>query len=471
MLGHILRTDWKNLAGDRTLYAVVLLFTLLLGYGAYNGAQWTAALRTTQAEAAADNAARLAKIPERMLEAERTKPISFYDPRNATTLGAREANPYLSLPPAPLAPLAVGQSDLYPSYVRISLQSADNVLSSDEIENPNNLLSGRFDLAFVLVYLYPLLILALTYNLLSGEKEQGTLALTLSQPVHLSTLVGGKLAARATLLFTLAVGLSGVAAALGGASPLSLDFLLWVLVVAVYGLFWMALAVLVNAANLSSAANALVLSAVWVTVALIVPGTVSLLANTLHPVPSRVEMIQAMRDASKEASQKGSLALARFLEDHPDLAPGGENAPDPASTAYAVQVEVERRMEPVLARFDEQIAGQRRIVERFQYLSPTILAQVAFNNLAGTGTERYEHFRRQVTTFLGVWRDHFAKRIFAKQSMGPADLASLPRFRFAEEAADRYHARTLLALLGIAVPGALLAALGLRQLGRYRVSA
>ena len=64
---------------------------------------------------------------------------------------------------------------------------------------------GRFDLAFVLIYLYPLLILALTYNLLSAEKEQGTLALALSQPVSLRTLVSARWRCAAVVLLGVVV--------------------------------------------------------------------------------------------------------------------------------------------------------------------------------------------------------------------------------------------------------------------------
>lgn len=95
------------------------------------------------------------------------------------------------LPPGLLAPLAIGQSDLLPYYFKVSTDSRETIMASNEIENPNRLLAGRFDLALVLIFLYPLLILALTYNMLSVEQEQGTLALVLSQPVSLATLVTG----------------------------------------------------------------------------------------------------------------------------------------------------------------------------------------------------------------------------------------------------------------------------------------
>ena len=43
----------------------------------------------------------------------------------------------------------------------------------------------------------------LSYNLLSQEKEQGTLALTMAQPVSLARLVVGKIIARGGALLSL----------------------------------------------------------------------------------------------------------------------------------------------------------------------------------------------------------------------------------------------------------------------------
>ncbi len=69
------------------------------------------------------------------------------------------------------------------------------------MENPLKLLTGYWDFSFVLVYLYPLLILALSYSMIAAEKEDGVMALLLSQPVGLKTLIAGKIVARAVIIF------------------------------------------------------------------------------------------------------------------------------------------------------------------------------------------------------------------------------------------------------------------------------
>jgi ABC-2 type transport system permease protein len=109
------------------------------------------------------------------------------------------------LPTAPLGPVALGQSDLFPSQYDVTNQSSVVFMNPSDIESPWHLMSGHFDLAFVIVYLLPLLIFALSYNLLSAERENGTLRLLLSQPLRLRTLLAGKLSVRAAVLLGPAV--------------------------------------------------------------------------------------------------------------------------------------------------------------------------------------------------------------------------------------------------------------------------
>jgi len=471
MLTHILKYDLKNLMAERSLQLVALLFMAVLAYGAWNGAAWKSHQNTTLESVRQEQQKRLEALPGRIVRAASEGLPSFQDPRMPNVVGSREGTPYLILPPRELSALSIGQSDLYPYYLRASTQSAASVMSADEIENPDNLLYGRFDLSFVLVYLFPLLILALSYNVLSAEREQGTLALTLSQPVRLATLVMGKLASRALVLVVLAVGLSAFAAQASGGSAFSTEFALWVAVILAYAAFWFAVAILVNSAGKSSAANAVAVCVCWVALTLIVPSALHMAAGALYPVPSRVEMIHAMRESSKEAAARGSLLLARYLEDHPELSPGGATAaPDAASRALAVQQETDRLMAPVLERFDRQLQGQRNLLDRFRFLSPAVLVQGAMNDLAGSGTERFELFRVQADSFLSRWREIFARKVFAKQMISASEIQDLPQFSFQEEDSRTLLLRVFSALTGILLPAALLLFAGIRAMRSYRLA-
>jgi ABC-2 type transport system permease protein len=262
----------------------------------------------------------------------------------------------------------------------------------------------------VVITLFPLVILGLSYNLLSSEREGGTLALVLSQPVRLRTIVLGKVLIRvvATLLVTVAIGWGAALVGAGGSvsDPAILGrWLGWLAVVAAYGAFWFALAVAVNALGRSSAANAVMLIAAWLAFALVIPSVINLVAAVAYPVPSRVELVQATRVATSEASAQGSRLLAQYFEDHPELAGASAGAAeDFAARAYTVQDAVERQVAPLLERFDEQLRRQHAVINWARFLSPSILAQGALQDIAGTGKARYAAYNGQIDAFHRQWR-------------------------------------------------------------------
>lgn len=475
MFSRILRHEWRLLTADGSLWLVIGIFAAAIAYGTFNGVRWVRFQQAAIAETAREEGGRFAAQDATIarLNAGELKLSPFADPRNPQTAGSRLGARYAVMPPAPLAALSIGQSDLLPYYFKVTSDSRENVTAGTELENPHRLLTGRFDLAFVLIYLYPLLVLALSYNLLSLEKEQGTLSLALSQPVSLATLAIAKLSIRfALFLVTLGV-LAGLAATIAGidlaADGAGARAWLWLGAVVAYGLVWFGLAVLVVSFGRPSSTNAMVLAALWLALVVLVPSFVNMGATTWYPVPSRVEMVQAVREASDEANQQGAALLARYYEDHPDLAVGGADQAmnDFNVIRVAVNADVEARVRPVLDRYEQQLAGQRRMVASLRLLSPAILMQDALNDLSGTGVERHQHFLQQVAQFHEQWRNHFVPLIFRKAQV--AGYAALPAFSFVEEPAGPALSRVAASLALMVAPAVVLGAFGLRRLKRFPV--
>ncbi|MBX3276725.1 MAG: DUF3526 domain-containing protein [Acidobacteria bacterium] len=479
MLGRIIRHELRNLSADRTLTLVVMIFALLIGYGLYNGATWVDFQRATLRAAGEEEIARIAgaRAVIEEIDSGRSEVPRFADPRSPAFAGGAGGARYAVMPPGPLAALAVGQSDLYPYYFKVTRQSRQTFTGNDEIENPALLSAGRFDPAFVIIYLYPLLILALCYNLLSQEKEQGTLQMIMSQPVALRTFVFGKVLLRATVVLVPAIVLTLIGfLALGGeifAEGAWWRCLLWVLVVAAYGLFWFGAAILVNSIGGASASNALALAGMWLLLVLVLPSLLGVAASTSYPAPSRVEMIQAVRRASAEASAQGSRLLARYYEDHPELAPAG-GAPDMNdfyARSIAVQTETEKMMQPVMEYFDRQVLGQQHLSENFRFLSPAVITQAALNDLSGASAHRYRHFLGLVEQFHHRWLEYFNPRILRQARLTARDYDSFPVFAFKEEPAGAVVARVMKGLLGLLVTTAVVVWLALRRLRRYPLTA
>jgi ABC-2 type transport system permease protein len=480
MLTRIIRHEWRTMAADRSIWLVAALFLAIVGYSVYNGAAWVRFQERTLDSAARDEEERLADLRREVaaIEAGGDAPASLRDPRSPAVVGGSRGQRYAMARPGPLAALAVGQGDLYPYYFEITNRSKQTFINNDEIENPTNLLAGRFDLGFVSVFLFPLLILALSYNLISAEREQGTLAMALAQPVRLRTLAIGKVAFRSAVVLTLAIGLAAVGSLVAGidlSRPETVGRLaLWSAVIAAYGGFWFALAVAVNALGRGSATNAIALVALWIALVVVAPALVNVAVTSLHPVPSRVELIRAMREASREASSRGSKVLARYYEDHPELAPADKDkdaAPaDFMVTSQAVQESVDRSIAPVLDRYDVQLARQQALVDRLRFLSPAIVAQEALNDVAGTGLARHKHFLGQVDAYHKAWQDFFIPKIMRREMLKASDFAAIPEFRFREEPVGEVCTRVAVGVAGLALPALAVGLLGLAALRRYPIA-
>ena len=474
MLFRVVRNEWRGLAADRTLLAVTIVLAGVMLFAASNGARWSALQQERHGNLVAEENERLEEMRAELLRiAGGGSPRSrFYDPRNPAQVGQNFAAGYALLPPEPLAPLSVGQSDLLPAHYKITLGSREALFAGDELDNPTNLLTGSFDVAFVIVFLYPLLILALGYNLLSGEKESGTLALTLAQPISLTRLAAAKILARGGVVLALTAALTlaaAVAADVDLGTPGAVASLAsYFGVTAVYGLFWFSLALLVNAFGRASATNAVILAGAWLTLALIIPSATALIAATLYPVPSRVEMIQAVRVASREASERGSQLLGAYFADHPELAPEGAVDPgDYYSRKFVVEDEVSRQIAPLTERFEAQIRGQQSVVEQFRFLSPAVLAQQALNDLSGTGYSRFDHFRSEVGRFADEWKDHFLPQVFRKTVFTAEAFDELPRFSYRAQGPVAIAGRVGGAALMIALSAVLLLGVAWWALRRY----
>lgn len=481
MLKLIMKHEWRSLCADHTLWLAFILFALVSAYAIVNGIAWTWLQQqtiSTQNVRRDERNSKWRAVAEKYEEETRAgrKPrlANGIAVQTLAGVGGYEA----AMPPTPLAALSIGQGDVYPFYTKVSIWNNEQDLWTDvENDNPLNLLAGRFDLAFVIIYIYPLLILAFSYNLISAEREQGTLQMMLAQPVSLRRFIIGKVTLRAALVFSLVVVCTMLAVLASGTSLLDrgvlLRLLLWFAVVALYGAFWLSLCVAVNALGKSSTANATLLVCLWLVFVFVIPTTINLLVTTMHPLPSRMAYVQTLRTASSNAEQQGSALLAKYYGDHPELAERGNiqaNIDDWTVVRYAVNTEITERVKPLLQRFDEQATNQQTLTNRLQILSPAIVTQAALNDLAGTGTARYQYFQDSVHRFLSEWHAFFAPKLFRAVRLTPSDYDTAPRFTFIEEPVSSIAGRASVGLFILLISILFVGIFCFRMLGRSQVA-
>lgn len=428
----VLRCEWTLLRRDGGVWLAVLLMAACVAYahlaGVQRAAERSAAVAAAQRDET-DRRATLLRQAQRIERGEIAPPTeSFRDPTHPLSVGRGAGATLAHLAPAPLATTAVGMSDLYPSVFRVSAGSRDRFLFVDELANPLLLAAGSFDLAFVVVVLLPLVLLALSYDVLSAEREQGTWALTLASSAPPAQVLVVKLLVRCAPVLVVLLGGTALALAASGARLDRFDgapaLACWAGLVVLYAGLWLALALAVNALGRDSAFNAVALVLAWVLLVLVAPAAVNALAEALHPAPARSEMVQAVRQAAIDVDRDAEQA--RFRAEHGMAQPGDAARRD--RRALALLRAADQRADAVLARHDSAVAANQRLAERLAVVSPPMLLNDALAALAGNGRDRWDAHLADVAAFHKVWQDFFVGYAERGAKLTSVDQAAMPRF-------------------------------------------
>jgi ABC-2 type transport system permease protein len=271
---------------------------------------------------------------------------------------------------------------------------------------------------------------------------------------------------------TLTIGASllvlGLSGGLAGVPPG--DIMAWCAAVLAATAFWCGLAAAANLTRWRSAVNAVVLTVAWLLLVIVTPAVLGEIVNTWAPVPSRVQLINAVRTAGNLGSADVASLVSAYYEAHPDAAPSTEAADVTAIRGLAQQDEIDRRIGPILSAYRAAAERQQRLADRWRFMSPPLLVHDAVAELAGTTGPRYQRFAQQVDRYHASWREYFSPLVHAKTSLAVVHYNEAPRFAFEDEPAGAARARALGLLSVTGGVGFLLLALALVRVPALRVS-
>lgn len=389
--------------------------------------------------------------------------------RNPANL-AQHGTPAI-LPHGPLALVSIGLSPLQAQSTQVTLADPALLESQENLQHPLQLWTGHFDLAFVLVYLLPLLLIAISFDLTAGEQASGNLKMLLVQGGGLQSLILGKLAARKAVMLAMLGLLTAMAWTTSVALHQPFIWSRWGLIMllsAAYGGLWLGLAALLNALRWRAANIAASLAAIWLLGVWVIPGSCQQLLQTLVPVPSRISFVQSFREATETARQESSKLLGKYMEDHPDLAAGG------ADNEYALlqlskEQAIAQAIRPVVEGYQNQLERQQNVARWLTYLSPVTVFESAIMQLSGSGHERQQHYKTQVTGLHDQWQQHFMPAIQKNQSLLPEDFSRTPTFSYQELRISELSALLLSEGLFLALLAAGLLAYSLQRYRHYQV--
>lgn len=354
--------------------------------------------------------------------------------------------------PSPLAFIAVGQRDLQPFSLRVRMLGLHSQLYESETVNPEMALPGRFDFVFVLIYLVPLVAIALMHDWVSEEREAGRLRLLLSLPRSGMALWMHRAALRyavviAAILLPLFTGLA-VSGALG------MQGMGMALIAMLYTAFWFGVCMTAGAVARNSASSAAILLGLFVLLTLVLPAMANAAIQRLVPAGKGAELAMAQRQEVHQAwDQPKDVTFRKFFRSHPEW------SDTPPVTGrfhwkwyYAMHQAGDEAVAAQAMQYRQSLRQRDEWTQRAGWLLPPAAAQLLAHRLADTDLVAHLAYLDEVGTFHAQLRRYYYPFVFQERLFGQKEFQQLPRFQ------SRAPSGSLSAeLLGALVIGTLLA--------------
>ena len=360
------------------------------------------------------------------------------------------------LPFAPFSLLAIGQGDIYSNYKKIVLYFDESYnMTTRELVSPIEQVFGQLDLAFIWVYLLPLIIIVISFNALSAEKESGRLAIIASQPIKLPSWIFVKNVVRLfsvillTILFTAILLLVfGVAVFTHVAEFCHLSLLLFL-----YAAFWFLTSITINLLGHSSGRSLIILCCIWVVFVFLIPSVVNQVGRELHPIPSRLEIVNHHQRVYNEMEDNLEEELNTLFELHPDWASDDPITKDLSNSTgwninyLAKQYLAQAKHQPVSQDYEKRVDTRNAWLNRYRVFSPAMILQSALTDMAGSSTRYYRSFLKQAQQYAKGYRQFVFKRLFTNHPFTSQDIRNLQTFEFDQEQIPESTVQNMLALM------------------------
>jgi ABC-2 type transport system permease protein len=425
--------EWKTRLRSPATLSVLALFMFVLVYGALNAT----VQRDRRDEAAAAHTAsvnaQLGRFQKELGDLENNSAASEKRPWFGSAMDVVLPT---ALPTAPLADFATGQADLLPTMGSISLWNPDiRMFTKYEFDDPVALALGGFDLAKSVIFVLPLLLIVLAFDVLSAERDGNRLGLTLAQGGSLRQLFWQRLFIRSGCVFGLTL-LLAIWALFTNAGSQSLMarlpfFLMWALLTMVYTAFWTAVIGLVASKNLKGEVNVLLLLLLWTSLTLILPSAMAASAEAIYPTPSRVAYLAETREVETETENRESRIAGQFVSDHPEMQnlKSGE-IPGYMRTAYFVTSSIDSATRPLLMEFEAAASNRDEMLRFMRYFSPAVLTQRMFSEISGSDSNRHRSYMQSAREMKASFAELVAPTVVAGRRMNSIDLKGFPVFEF-----------------------------------------
>ena len=397
--------EWKHFIRSPFKIVAVLLFIPASIYGLQNGAalyeKQNAEIESINKEAVSQKATTLSYL-ENNEKGPKDRPWVDL----TTPFWAIWSTPtYHYKKPSPAIVYNIGQAEQYGFYKAIGTSSSPyDADMAKEIANPERIQSGTLDFSFVVLFLLPLLLLILLYNIKGQEAEQGYLSLVFVQTGSKNWWILSRTSFYAILLLFILFGVLVYGALLTNvfeANNVFWNVFIWLII---YLLFWVIIYFIILKYGKNTVSNTLQMIGIWLLVSFIIPAAIQQWISIEKPTNLMIDLIDAKRDKTNEIyGQSNELTYQQLFDLYPNLKQTKvvkDSIFLKKARRNSISALINMAMKDAAAKVEEDNRSKNKLISKTYWFNPLTYFQNKLNHLSGTHYDDYQTYREDIQSLV-----------------------------------------------------------------------
>jgi len=308
--------------------------------------------------------------------------------------------------PSSMMVFSLGQSEQYGYYKRVTNWSStfDNDLA-EEIANPERLAMGTLDFNFVLIYLTPILLIILLFNIGGLEKDLNFDNLiyvnNISKKNWLLSRFSFYFVLLNIILFVLLIPYGLLSAVFQNEA---ISFLKLSLLILIYNLIWFLIFYLINYWGKNSPDHAIKMISTWLVFCIIIPGAFHQFASLKYSTNYMTDYLDVSRDQRYGIFDLPADTLqSKLLKIFPKL----------QNTIYAADTSLNKSIvdksisglvnvlnKEVVKKIEKSNDDKNQFVKSYFILNPVVYFQNKINSFTKTDYYAYKSYRKHIQSII-----------------------------------------------------------------------
>lgn len=429
MLQTIFLYEWKLLLRNRMLLIALLLFTAIACISVNKGVRYYNISKTEADTVRMGTQRAYAKLKQAF------DTTDFSKPEEAKIEGVWMVDwtlrEYAVKHENPLSAISIGQNDIFPKIKRTRFATEIFSGEQDEFKNPEQLLTGNLDLSYFVLFLFPLLFIAISYNTASADKESGVQKLLATQGFGIKSITTARVVFK-WLISMFPFFVAGTVSYFilhNDKNFVASSFLEWMLVASVYAVFWLSLVLFIISLGFNSMINALTMVGLWLLLLVGIPGIFNSWFQYKYPSNAQQQITRLRDEKTKLYDLPLQEQKAFFKSSFPGLVVDTVKVTDNDMKWYSVAMMELQKEQQVYNKIAENVTAQTAKEEQLFWINPIGGVMRAFTSVSGSSLQQQQDFERHLMRFKEERASYLIANHASKKHFGKSEFAALPLYK------------------------------------------